>query len=250
MTVSADMAYARLAKAHLARAEGFRQCDDRTLQALVDGGVIQRASRGTWICRRNDPFEELCLIVEGVLESSLRLDATRRHLVAYSAAGDVLGLVCCIDRKPAPHDIQAHSEAILLRIPVSVINRYRAVDPALLRAFELQLAARARQFYDRLSEALLLPFEARLARRLLELVAKFGVERESRTRIVLRVPQSDLADLLGSSRQRVNQALKSFEARGFLSLGHSSIEAIDVAMLRQEAAGMVAPESTGEARNA
>jgi CRP-like cAMP-binding protein len=139
--------------------------------------------------------------------------------------------VCCVDQLPVPHDFRAHTDAILLRVPLAAIQRLRGLDPALSRAFEIQLAARTRQFYDRLTEALLLPFEARLARMLLELVVKFGVERDSKTVIVLRIPQNDLADLLGASRQRVNQALREFEREGLLTLGRSSIQAIDVARL-------------------
>jgi CRP-like cAMP-binding protein len=230
-TVPAETAYLRLAKALLARASGFHQCAPETIEALVNSGEIHRVPHGTWVCRRDDAFQELCLIVEGVLESSLCIDSGQRHLVAYSAAGDILGFVCCVDQLPVPHDFRAHTDAILLRVPLAAIQRLRGLDPALSRAFEIQLAARTRQFYDRLTEALLLPFEARLARMLLELVVKFGVERDSKTVIVLRIPQNDLADLLGASRQRVNQALREFEREGLLTLGRSSIQAIDVARL-------------------
>ena len=227
-TVSANNAYLRLAQTLLRRAAGFHHCADETIMGLVDGGETQHVPQGTWVCRRDEVFNELCLIVEGVLESSLSLSSTRRHLVAYSSAGEMLGFVCCVDRLPVPHDFRAHADSVLLRIPLTVISRWRAIDPGLARAFEIQLAMRTRQFYSRLSDTLLLTFEARLARMLLELTEKFGIERNQKTRIELRIPQNDLADLIGSSRQRVNQALKGFESQGFLTLARSSITAIDV----------------------
>lgn len=232
-TVPPNSGYGRLARTMLLRAAGFRHCSEQTIDALLSGSPLQQVPRDTLICRCGDAFDELCLIVEGTLESSVQLDASHRHLVAYTSPGDLLGMVCCVDRLPVPHDMRAHTDAILLRMPLALINQLRHTDPGISKAFEIQLAQRARQFYDRLSESLLLSFEARLSSMLLELTAQFGLERGSTTIIALRIPQTDLADLLGVSRQRVNQGLKEFERQGILRLRRSSMESIDVNKLKE-----------------
>jgi CRP-like cAMP-binding protein len=59
-----------------------------------------------------------------------------------------------------------------------------------------------------------LPLRARLAKQLLHLVRSYGIPclaNGSETRIGLQLAQEELAQLLGASRQRVNQELKSME---------------------------------------
>ena len=59
-----------------------------------------------------------------------------------------------------------------------------------------------------------LPLRARLAKQLLHLVRSYGVPclaDGSETRIGLQLAQEELAQLLGASRQRVNQELKAME---------------------------------------
>jgi CRP-like cAMP-binding protein len=60
------------------------------------------------------------------------------------------------------------------------------------------------------------PLRARLARQLLLLARSYGAAQGEEIRIGLQLAQEDLAQLLGASRQRVNQELKGFEREGLL----------------------------------
>jgi DNA-binding GntR family transcriptional regulator len=60
-----------------------------------------------------------------------------------------------------------------------------------------------------------------LAKQLLHLVRSYGVPSLSdgrETRIGLQLAQEELAQLLGASRQRVNQELKSMERDNFIRI--------------------------------
>jgi CRP-like cAMP-binding protein len=59
-----------------------------------------------------------------------------------------------------------------------------------------------------------LPLAARLAKQLLLLARSYGIQEGAEIRIGLQLAQEDLAQLLGASRQRVNQELKGFEREG------------------------------------
>ena len=58
------------------------------------------------------------------------------------------------------------------------------------------------------------PLAARLAKQILLLARSYGVPQGEEIRIGLQLAQEDLAQLLGASRQRVNQELKGFEREG------------------------------------
>jgi len=55
---------------------------------------------------------------------------------------------------------------------------------------------------------------SRLARQILLLARSYGVAQGLEVRLRLLLAQEDLAQLLGASRQRVNQELKGFEREG------------------------------------
>ena len=62
------------------------------------------------------------------------------------------------------------------------------------------------------------PLASRLARQVLGLARSYGVTNGEETRIGLQLAQEDLAQLVGASRQRVNQELKGFEREGALRI--------------------------------
>jgi CRP/FNR family cyclic AMP-dependent transcriptional regulator len=75
-------------------------------------------------------------------------------------------------------------------------------------------ARRIRQLYGLVEDLNTLPLRARLAKQLLHLVRSYGVpslSTGSEMRIGLQLAQEELAQLLGASRQRVNQELKAME---------------------------------------
>jgi CRP/FNR family cyclic AMP-dependent transcriptional regulator len=75
-------------------------------------------------------------------------------------------------------------------------------------------ARRIRQLFGLVEDLNTLPLRSRLAKQLVHLVRSYGVPSlsdGSEMRISLQLAQEELAQLLGASRQRVNQELKAME---------------------------------------
>jgi CRP/FNR family transcriptional regulator, cyclic AMP receptor protein len=49
---------------------------------------------------------------------------------------------------------------------------------------------------------------------------------------VLRITQQELAYIVGLSRQRVNEALSTLQARGLVQLEYGGLKVLDIAALR------------------
>ena len=62
------------------------------------------------------------------------------------------------------------------------------------------------------------PLSARLAKNILMLAKSYGIHQGDEVRIGLQLAQEDLAQLVGASRQRVNQELKELERAGALRI--------------------------------
>ena len=82
-------------------------------------------------------------------------------------------------------------------------------------------AKRIRLLYGLVEDLNTLPLRARLAKQLLHLVRSYGVQAAKDSgdiRISLQLAQEELAQLLGASRQRVNQELKAMEREGAIRI--------------------------------
>ena len=91
-----------------------------------------------------------------------------------------------------------------------ILSQHVELYEALLRLH----ARRIRQLFGLVEDLNTLPLRARLAKQLLHLVRSYGVPSLAdggEVRIGLQLAQEELAQLLGASRQRVNQELKAME---------------------------------------
>ena len=73
---------------------------------------------------------------------------------------------------------------------------------------------RLRLLFDTVEDLNTLPLAARLAKQILLLARSYGVVHDQEIRVGLQLAQEDIAQMLGASRQRVNQELKGFEREG------------------------------------
>jgi CRP-like cAMP-binding protein len=106
----------------------------------------------------------------------------------------------------------------------SALRREHASADAILMRL---LAGRVQQLNDRLLEALYLPADTRLLRRLLALADTYGD--------TIPLTQEDLAGLAGATRGTVNRVLRREEQRGALSLKRGAITVLDRAALARQA---------------
>ena len=76
----------------------------------------------------------------------------------------------------------------------------------------------------------------RVAKALLDLASKFGVEAEDGSvHVVHDLTQEELAQLVGASRETVNKALADFQNRGWLRLEQRGVDLVDVERLERRA---------------
>jgi CRP/FNR family cyclic AMP-dependent transcriptional regulator len=134
--------------------------------------------------------------------------------LTYAEPGTWFGDIALFDGLPRTHDAHAHGDTTLLVVRKpdfkDLLSQHVELYDALLRLNCRRLRLMFNQFEDLNTR----PLQARLAKQLLLLVKSYGIEQGEEIRIGLQLAQEDLAQLLGASRQRVNQELKGFERDG------------------------------------
>lgn len=234
-----DLAYRKLAFALLSRAPSLAACAPSIIQTLVDEGHITALDTGQVLSRRGEPCDGLNLVVEGAFEISVTVEGGLRHMSTFVLPGTLLGLISVIDQGPRPHDVIAHTASIVLHMPLATVRRVLALEPAFQQAVALELASRSRRLYDALTDSLLLSLRERLSKQLIHLAENIGLVRDGQSVINLKLPQSDLADLLGAGRQSVNRELRDLQAQGLIKVSRTHITVLDLPALKSSIRGIV-----------
>jgi CRP/FNR family cyclic AMP-dependent transcriptional regulator len=141
--------------------------------------------------------------------------------LTYVEPGIWFGDVSIFDGDRRTHDAYAHGDTTILCVAKADFKKILALHVELYEALLRLHARRIRQLYGLVEDLNTLPLRARLAKQLLHLVRSYGVPSLSdagEVRIGLQLAQEELAQLLGASRQRVNQELKSMEREGAIRI--------------------------------
>ncbi len=227
----------RLAIAVLSESELTRSCPPAVWTTLVRAAQVERLPDQAYLCHFGDPLPDLLMVLEGNLESSRVGAGGKRHVVAYLATGQFVGLLTIIDRKGSPQDFRSHGDATVLRVPMDVVRSLYGESPEFQQAVVALICQRHRAVFDAMTAQVLLSLNARTAWALQWLVATHGLSNGERRVLKLRISQTAIADQLGVARQSINRELKVLERQGLVRLGKAQIEVLDLPGLQNAAAG-------------
>lgn len=141
--------------------------------------------------------------------------------LTYVEPGIWFGDVSIFDGDRRTHDVYAHGLTTLVCVAKADFKRILASHVEFYEAMLWLQARRIRQLYGLVEDLNTLPLRARLAKQLLHLARSYGIPSLSdnqEIRIGLQLAQEELAQLLGASRQRVNQELKGMEREGSIRI--------------------------------
>jgi CRP-like cAMP-binding protein len=175
---------------------------------------VKRFKDGDLITARGEPPEEWLACAKGAIRVSSTSLSGKQITLTYVEPGIWFGDVSIFDGDRRTHDAYAHGESTILCVAKADFKKILALHVELYEALLRLHARRIRQLYGLVEDLNTLPLRARLAKQLLHLVRSYGVPSlsdGSEVRIGLHLAQEELAQLLGASRQRVNQELKSME---------------------------------------
>jgi CRP-like cAMP-binding protein len=175
---------------------------------------VKRFQDGALITARGEPPEEWIACAKGAVRVSSTSLSGKQITLTYVEPGIWFGDVSIFDGDRRTHDAYAHGESTILCVAKADFKKILALHVELYEALLRLNTRRIRQLYGLVEDLNTLPLRARLAKQLLHLVRSYGVASLSNgneMRIGLHLAQEELAQLLGASRQRVNQELKSME---------------------------------------
>ena len=175
---------------------------------------VKRYKDGELLSARGVQPDEWIACARGAVRVSSTSLSGKQITLTYVEPGIWFGDVSIFDGDSRTHDSYAHGDTTILCVAKADFKKILSNHVELYEAMLRLQARRIRILFGLVEDLNTLPLRARLAKQLLHLVRSYGVPSLAdgrEVRISLQLAQEELAQLLGASRQRVNQELKSME---------------------------------------
>ena len=201
--------------------------------------VLQRCTsrdfaRGDVILREGEPGEHFHLIESGRVSLHVATLTGETAMLSLLRAGQAFGELALVGDRPRTATVVALEQVRILAMSRAVFDELRRDHPVVDRMLVEILASRVDRLSRELTEALYLPVEVRLARRLLALAA---VYRSEAGPVVLPLTQQDIAELVGATRPTTNLELNILAESGIVQLARGRVTILDERALRERASG-------------
>ena len=182
------------------------------------------------IAARGDPPEVWIACAKGAVRVSSTSVSGKQITLTYVEPGIWFGDVAIFDGDRRTHDCYAHGDTTILNVAKADFKKILSLHSEFYEALLRLQSRRIRQLYGLVEDLNTLPLRARLAKQLNHLVRSYGAPSLSDAkaiRISLQLAQEELAQLLGASRQRVNQELKQMEREQIIRIEPGGLVVLD-----------------------
>jgi len=184
--------------------------------AILARATVRRLADDAPLAARGSPAEDWVGVAKGAVRVSSVSLSGKQVSLTYVEPGTWFGDIALFDGLPRTHDATAHGPTTLLIIRKADFRELLSQHVELYDALLRLNCRRLRLMFNLIEDLNTKPLAARLAKQLLLLAKSYGIAQGEEIRIGLQLAQEDLAQLLGASRQRVNQELKELERDGVL----------------------------------
>jgi CRP/FNR family cyclic AMP-dependent transcriptional regulator len=176
--------------------------------------TIVRYGRGDAIFTQGDACEHVMYIQAGGVKLSVLSKTGREAVVAMLGPGDFFGEGCLAGQPVRMGSASAITPTTILIVAKAKMVGLLHKQHALSDRFIAHMLARNIRIEEDLIDQLFNSSEKRLARTLL-LLARYG-KQDRPARAVPKISQETLAEMIGTTRSRVNFFLNKFKKLGFI----------------------------------
>ena len=187
-------------------------------QAFLDSSGVAKSvvdyARGATIFTQGDLCEDVLYIQSGGVKLSVLSKTGREAVVAMLGPGDFFGEGCLAGQPVRMGSATAITPSVIRLVAKEKMVRLLHRQHAMSDRFISHMLSRNIRIEEDLIDQLFNSSEKRLARTLL-LLARYG-KQDKPVRDVPKISQQTLAEMIGTTRSRVNFFLNKFKKLGFI----------------------------------
>lgn len=195
----------------------------------------RRWPRGAILIHEGERSDWVLVLLSGRAKvSSFSRDGSE-VVLAVRGPGALLGELAALDPRPRSATISALEALDALVLAPEEFRTFLQSNGRVAFLLLRMLTRRLRDADRKRIEFGTYDTTGRVAQRLVELAARFGVQDDAGVRITLPLSQEELAGWTGASREAVSKALRVLRDRGWITTGRRAITVLDLDALRRRA---------------
>lgn len=212
----------------LRRCALFAHADDDTVRKVAHGLRRRRFRRNEVIFHQGDPGDSLHIVATGTAKVMLPSTEGDEAIIATLRAGDFFGELALLDGAPRSATAAALEPTETLVLPRVVFRELLDSDSRLRDALLEGLARELRRITGHVEELHFLDLAGRLAMRLTRLAREVDPAASGEVHLDWPYTQSDLASMIGGTRQSVNKLLSALVDDGLVRIERDTLVISDV----------------------
>jgi CRP-like cAMP-binding protein len=220
---------------HLAKAALFRGVDPKDVAHLCDRLDKRCFNTGSLIFEQGEPPALLYIIANGKVKIATSADDGRENLFQILGPSDMFGELAMLDPGPRISSARALTDVEVVTMNRTTLREWLAPRPQVAEQLMRVLARRLRRITDSRSDLVLNDAPGRVAKLLLRLAQRFGVQRDGSVLVNHDLTKDEIAQLVGSSPETVNEVLSDFSNRGWIELRSKELLISDTERLARRA---------------
>lgn len=199
----------------------FEEIPEGELQRISELMRCKTFAAGAMIMTAEQPAEAVYFILQGTVKVHIEQANGSIVVVSILGAGDIVGEMSLLDNSTRSASVVTIESSTLLWMDRNAFNDCLKTVPTLTYNLARILAQRLR-FANRQLTLATQEVESRIAFHILIFAEQYGTQDENGNILIpIRLTQSDIASLVGASREHTNKVLVSYKERKYISVGQN-----------------------------
>jgi CRP/FNR family transcriptional regulator len=215
----------------LSRVPLFSELSRAELERISRVSVARSFPAGVRVFHEGDHSDACYLVRTGDLRVTREHPDGRAITLATLGPGDIFGELAMLDGQARSASVETLTETELLALPAADVRRLLSDRPEISVKLIAALTKRLRETNERVARQSFQTVPSRVAGVLNQLIAEES-PTAGRQGITIRMTQSDLAQLAGTSRESVSRFLAILERAGVVKVGRARVTVLEPRRLR------------------
>jgi CRP-like cAMP-binding protein len=213
----------------------FHDLDAETLRGLAERSIHRRYRRGQLIVSQGDPGDCLFVIASGLVKVTVSSPDGEEMVLITLSEGETFGELALVDGGPRSASVEALEPTDVLILFRKAFFELVVERPGIVEGLLHSLGSLIRRLTDQTADFVFLDLHGRVAKLLLSILAERGIPGDGVASVELPFTQTEIANMVGGSRQSVNQILRSFEDAGHIEITGHTVRLLRLDALRRRA---------------
>ena len=211
----------------------FAHVDDAGLRLLAGQMRRRRFRRGEVIFHQGDLGDSLQVVASGSVKIVLPSPEGEEAIIASLQPGDFFGELALLDGAPRSTSATAVEATETMSLSRDHFLRLLSDDARIVHALLEALAGELRRLTGHVQELHFLDLAGRLAMQLVRLAREADPSATERVELNWPFTQSDLAAMIGGTRQSVNRLLSGLVDEGLVHIERDTLVVTDIGRLER-----------------